>query len=47
VPGRGDSTVCSLEGVGASWLHCLENPEEAAADGYAIDEVQRMFMKLA
>ena len=35
-------------GVVASGLvYCLENPEEAQADGYAIEEVQRMFMKLA
>ena len=26
---------------------CVGHPEEAAADGYAINEVQRMFMKLA
>ncbi|HZM55469.1 MAG TPA: metal-sensitive transcriptional regulator [Acidimicrobiales bacterium] len=26
---------------------CLQHPEEAAADGYDIDDVQRMFMKLA
>lgn len=25
---------------------CVERPEEAAADGYAIDQVQNMFMKL-
>jgi DNA-binding FrmR family transcriptional regulator len=25
---------------------CVEHPEEAAADGYAIDQVQHMFMKL-
>jgi len=39
--GRGDSTVCSLEGVGASWLqvdllclvYCLENPEERQPTG--------------
>jgi hypothetical protein len=24
----------------------VEDPEEAAADGYAIDQVQHMFMKL-
>jgi DNA-binding FrmR family transcriptional regulator len=33
--------------VSSGLVYCLENPEEAAADGYAIDEVQRMFMKLA
>jgi hypothetical protein len=25
----------------------LENPDQAKADGYAIDSVQKMFMKLA
>jgi DNA-binding FrmR family transcriptional regulator len=33
--------------VAAGLAYCLEEPEEAAADGYPIDEVQRMFMKLA
>jgi DNA-binding FrmR family transcriptional regulator len=33
--------------VASGLLFCLENPDEAAADGYALDEVQRMFMKLA
>jgi DNA-binding FrmR family transcriptional regulator len=33
--------------VASGLAFCLEHPEEAAADGYAIDEVQRMFMKLA
>ena len=33
--------------VASGLAYCLENPEEAAADGYAINEVQRMFMKLA
>jgi len=33
--------------ISSGLVYCLENPEEAAADGYAIDEVQRMFMKLA
>jgi DNA-binding FrmR family transcriptional regulator len=33
--------------VASGLTFCLEHPEEAAADGYAIDEVQRMFMKLA
>jgi DNA-binding FrmR family transcriptional regulator len=33
--------------VASGLTYCLEHPEEAAADGYAIDEVQRMFMKLA
>lgn len=33
--------------VASGLTFCVEHPEEAAADGYAIDEVQRMFMKLA
>ena len=33
--------------VAAGLVYCLEHPEEAQADGYALDEVQRMFMKLA
>jgi DNA-binding FrmR family transcriptional regulator len=34
-----------LVAAGLSW--CISNPEESAAEGYAIDDVQRMFMKLA
>ena len=42
----------ALEQVGfrliASGLtYCIEHPEEAAASGYPIDEVQKMFTKLA
>lgn len=42
----------ALEQVGfrliASGLtYCIEHPEEAAASGYPLDEVQRMFTKLA
>ncbi len=33
--------------VASGLVYCLDHPEEAAADGYALDEVQRMFMKLA
>ncbi len=33
--------------VAAGLTYCLDNPEEAEADGYAIDAVERMFMKLA
>ena len=33
--------------VASGLAFCLEHPDEAAADGYALDEVQRMFMKLA
>ena len=34
-----------LVAAGLTW--CVENPEEAEADGYALDDVERMFMKLA
>lgn len=33
--------------VAAGLTYCVANPEDAAADGYPLDEVQRMFMKLA
>ncbi len=33
--------------VAAGLTYCLDNPDQAKADGYAIDAVQRMFMKLA
>ncbi len=33
--------------VAAGLTYCLENPDEAEASGYPIDEVQKMFMKLA
>jgi DNA-binding FrmR family transcriptional regulator len=33
--------------VAAGLAYCVENPEQAEADGYALDTVQRMFMKLA
>ena len=33
--------------VSSGLVYCLENPEESAAGGYPIEEVQRMFMKLA
>lgn len=31
----------------ASGLGCVSNPEQSAAKGYALADVQRMFMKLA
>jgi DNA-binding FrmR family transcriptional regulator len=34
-----------LVAAGLSW--CVAHPEESAAEGYAIEDVQRMFMKLA
>jgi DNA-binding FrmR family transcriptional regulator len=46
------AAIKALEQVGfrliASGLtYCLEHPEEAAESGYPLDEVQRMFTKLA
>lgn len=34
-----------LVSSGLTW--CLANPQESAAEGYSIDDVQKMFMKLA
>jgi len=33
--------------VAAGLTYCVEHPEEAEADGYPLEAVQRMFMKLA
>lgn len=33
--------------VASGLTYCLKNPEQAAEEGYAIDDVQKMFMKLA
>ena len=33
--------------VASGLTYCLTNPDEAAKDGYDVDEVQKMFMKLA
>ncbi len=33
--------------VAAGLSYCVERPEEAAADGYRLEDVERMFMKLA
>lgn len=33
--------------VSAGLTYCLSNPEEAKADGYPIEEVEKMFMRLA
>jgi DNA-binding FrmR family transcriptional regulator len=33
--------------VATGLTYCLQHPEDAAAEGYALEEVQRMFMKLA
>ena len=34
-----------LVASGLTW--CISHPEESAAEGYSIDDVQKMFMKLA
>ncbi len=33
--------------VAAGLTYCVQHPEDAAAQGYPLEEVQRMFMKLA
>jgi DNA-binding FrmR family transcriptional regulator len=33
--------------LATGFAYCIEHPTEAAADGYALAEVERMFMKLA
>jgi DNA-binding FrmR family transcriptional regulator len=33
--------------VAAGLTYCLENPDDATADGYPLEAVERMFMKLA
>lgn len=33
--------------VASGLTYCLNNPEQAAEQGYDIDDVQKMFMKLA
>lgn len=33
--------------IASGLTYCLEHPEESAASGYPLDEVQRMFTKLA
>jgi DNA-binding FrmR family transcriptional regulator len=33
--------------VASGLTYCLAHPDEAAAEGYDIDDVQKMFMKLA
>ncbi len=33
--------------VAAGLTYCIENPQDAEADGYPLDAVQKMFMKLA
>lgn len=33
--------------VASGLTYCVAHPDEAAADGYSLEDVQRMFMKLA
>lgn len=33
--------------IAAGLTYCLENPDVASADGYPLEAVERMFMKLA
>lgn len=33
--------------VSAGMAYCLANPEEAEVDGYPIDEVEKLFLRLA
>lgn len=33
--------------VAANLTACLENPEQAEADGYALGDIEKMFLKLA
>jgi DNA-binding FrmR family transcriptional regulator len=33
--------------VASGLTYCLENPKEAASEGYDLESVQKMFMKLA
>lgn len=33
--------------VATGLTYCVEQPEEAEADGYALEDVERMFLKLA
>ena len=33
--------------VASGLVYCIENPKEAEASGYDLDEVQKMFTKLA
>ena len=40
-----DQTGFLLVASGLEW--CVGNPEQSAAEGYALADVQRMFMKLA
>ena len=42
----------AMEQVGFRMLasgltHCLQNPDESAAPGYSVEEVEKMFLKLS
>jgi DNA-binding FrmR family transcriptional regulator len=36
-----------LKLVAAGLTYCVERPDEAKADGYGLEDVERMFLKLA
>jgi len=40
-----DQASFLLVAAGLSW--CVANPDESAEEGYAIEDVQKLFMKLA
>ncbi len=40
-----DQAGFSLVAAGLTW--CMSDPERASAEGYSIEDVQKMFMKLA
>ncbi len=40
-----ERTGFALVAAGLTW--CVENPEQSAAEGYALEDVQKMFVKLA
>ena len=33
--------------VAAGFTYCVQHPDDAAAEGYPLEEIQKMFMKLA
>ncbi len=33
--------------IASGLIHCLNDPEQAAKEGYDIDDVQKMFIELA
>jgi DNA-binding FrmR family transcriptional regulator len=33
--------------IAAGLTYCVERPDEAQADGYALEEIERMFLRLA